>query len=200
MRKLLVTGSRGLISPGVCVFLAARGRQIDGLDNNRRGVFLGPQGDTRWNQRRLETSIDGFQHRELDLRGRQAMPDLMEAVKPAAVGHAAAEPGHGRAAAIPSDDFDTNAVGTLDVLEATRRSCPAPPLAHGATNRVYGDAPNSIELGEKATCCGYADVSYAGGIPESFTIDQGNHSLCGASKNLRATFEEIAESWRELQA
>jgi len=182
MRKLLVTGSSGLIGSEVCVYFAARGWQIHGVDNNQRSVFFGPQGDTRWNQRRLETSIDGFQHHELDLRDRQGMLDLMEAVKPDAVVHTAAQPSHDRAAAIPFDDFDTNAVGTLNVLEAMRRSCPASPLAHMSTNKVYGDAPNSIELEEKETRWDYADVSYAEGIPESFTIDQSKHSLFGASK------------------
>jgi CDP-paratose 2-epimerase len=182
MRKLLVTGSSGLIGSEVCVYFAERGWQINGVDNNQRSVFFGPQGDTRWNQQRLEKTLDGFKHHELDLRDRQGMLELMESLKPDAVVHTAAQPSHDRAAAIPFDDFDTNAVGTLNVLEAMRRSCPGSPLAHMSTNKVYGDAPNAIELEEKETRWDYADKSYENGIPESFTIDQSKHSLFGASK------------------
>ena len=182
MRKLLVTGSSGLIGSEVCVYFANRGWQINGVDNNQRQKFFGAQGDTRWNQRRLEETLAGFIHHELDIRDRQGMLNLVELVKPDAVVHTAAQPSHDRAAAIPFDDFDTNAVGTLNVLEAMRRFCPKSPLAHMSTNKVYGDAPNSIALKETETRWNYADPDYENGIPESFTIDQSKHSLFGASK------------------
>ncbi len=181
-RKLLVTGSSGLIGSEVCVYFAARGWQIHGVDNNQRRVFFGPQGDTRWNQRRLESTLEGFQHHELDLRDREGMLALMDSLKPDAVVHTAAQPSHDRAAAIPFDDFDTNAVGTLNILESIRRSCPDSPLVHMSTNKVYGDAPNLIPLEEKETRWDYADATYEHGIPETFTIDQSKHSLFGASK------------------
>jgi CDP-paratose 2-epimerase len=96
--------------------------------------------------------------------------------------HTAAQPSHDRAAAIPFDDFDTNAVGTLNLLEAARRACPESPFVHMSTNKVYGDAPNLIPLVELATRWDYADPAYAHGIAETFTIDQSKHSLFGASK------------------
>jgi CDP-paratose 2-epimerase len=103
-------------------------------------------------------------------------------VKPAAIVHTAAQPSHDRAAAIPFDDFDTNAVGTLNLLEAARRACPESPFVHMSTNKVYGDAPNEIRLVERETRWDYADPAYDHGIPESFRIDQSKHSLFGASK------------------
>jgi len=103
-------------------------------------------------------------------------------VKPAAIVHTAAQPSHDRAAAIPFDDFDTNAGGTLNILEAARQACPESPFVHMSTNKVYGDAPNGIALRELATRWDYADPAYADGIPETFTIDQSKHSLFGASK------------------
>ena len=108
--------------------------------------------------------------------------ELVRWLKPAAIVHAAAQPSHDRAAAIPFDDFDTNAVGTLNVLEAARQACPESPFVHMSTNKVYGDAPNRIALRELPTRWDYADPAYADGIPETFTIDQSTHSLFGASK------------------
>jgi CDP-paratose 2-epimerase len=51
-----------------------------------------------------------------------------------------------------------------------------------STNKVYGDAPNLIQLVELDTRWDYADPAYVHGIPETFTIDQSKHSLFGASK------------------
>jgi CDP-paratose 2-epimerase len=108
--------------------------------------------------------------------------ELVQEIKPAVIVHAAAQPSHDRAAAIPFDDFDTNAVGTLNLLEAARQACPESPFIHMSTNKVYGDAPNRIALKELETRWEYADETYAEGIPETFTIDQSKHSLFGASK------------------
>lgn len=182
-KKLLVTGSSGLIGSEVCIHFAALGWEIHGLDNNQRAVFFGPQGDTRWNQNRLKEKLgDGFIHHELDIRDRTGVLELLKQLKPDATVHTAAQPSHDRAAAIPFDDFDTNAVGTLNLLEAARQACPESPFVHMSTNKVYGDRPNTIDLIEKETRWDYADSLYTDGIAEDFSIDQSKHSLFGASK------------------
>ena len=182
-KKLLITGSSGLIGSEVCHYFSRElGYDIHGVDNNQRAVFFGPQGDTRWNQQRLQKDLKGFVHHELDIRDRQGVIDLIAKVKPDAIVHTAAQPSHDRAAAIPFDDFDTNAVGTLNMLEAARRACPEAPFVHMSTNKVYGDRPNSIALTELETRWDYADPAYAHGIAEDFSIDQSKHSLFGASK------------------
>ena len=182
-KTILVTGSSGLIGSEVCAYFARElGYQVHGLDNNQRAVFFGPQGDTRWNQRRLQESFPGFVHHELDIRDRAGVLALVREVKPAAIVHTAAQPSHDRAAAIPFDDFDTNAGGTLNLLEAARQACPEAPFAHMSTNKVYGDAPNTIKMVEQKTRWDYADPAFVHGIPETFTIDQSKHSLFGASK------------------
>ena len=155
---------------------------MHGVDNNQRAIFFGPQGDTRWNQKRLEKDLAGFTHHERDIRDREGILRLIREVRPDIIVHTAAQPSHDRAAAIPFDDFDTNAVGTLNLLEAARQHCPEAPFIHMSTNKVYGDAPNRIRLREEATRWDYADDAYAEGIPETFTIDQSKHSLFGASK------------------
>ena len=163
-------------------FAQEAGYAIHGVDNNQRAVFFGPPGDTRWNQQRLADAIPGFVHHEADIRDRAAVLALVKEVKPDVVVHTAAQPSHDRAAAIPFDDFDTNAVGTLNLLEAARQACPEAPFIHMSTNKVYGDAPNRIVLAELPTRWDYADPAYAHGIAETFTIDQSKHSLFGASK------------------
>ena len=124
---LLVTGSSGLIGSEVATHFDALGWQVHGVDNNQRAAFFGPGGDTRWNQQRLEQSLARFRHHELDIRSRQDVLELVAQLRPAAIVHTAAQPSHDRAAAIPFDDFDTNAAGTLNLLEAARRSCPESP-------------------------------------------------------------------------
>lgn len=180
--SILVTGSSGLIGSEVCAYFGGLGYTIHGVDSNQRAVFFGPEGDTRWNQKRLEEVLPEFRHHELDIRDREGVAALMAELRPGAIVHTAAQPSHDRAAAIPFDDFDTNAVGTLNLLQATRESCPETPFVHMSTNKVYGDLPNSIELKELETRWEYDDPAYENGIPETFSIDQSKHSLFGASK------------------
>jgi CDP-paratose 2-epimerase len=182
MADILVTGSSGLIGSEVASHFDSLGWRVHGIDNNQRAVFFGPAGDTRWNQARLATSLRSFTHHELDIRDRDGVLRLVAEIRPAAIVHTAAQPSHDRAAAIPFDDFDTNAVGTLNLLEAARQACPESPFVHMSTNKVYGDAPNEIPLVELATRWDYADATYAHGIPETFRIDSSKHSLFGASK------------------
>lgn len=180
--RLLVTGSSGLIGSEVCMHFSKLGWEIHGIDNDQRAVFFGPQGDTRWNQKRLQRLIPGFEHHEMDIRNREGIIRLVSDIRPDAIVHTAAQPSHDRAAAIPFDDFDTNAVGTLNMLEATRRYRLDIPFVHMSTNKVYGDAPNEIPMKELETRWEYADEKYLNGIPESFRIDQSKHSIFGASK------------------
>jgi CDP-paratose 2-epimerase len=182
MKKLLVTGSSGLIGSEVCMHFAHLGWEIHGIDNNQRAVFFGPQGDTRWNQQRLASTLPKFVHHEIDIRDRDGLLALVKEIQPDAIVHTAAQPSHDRAAAIPFDDFDTNAVGTLNMLEATRQYATTVPFVHMSTNKVYGDAPNTIPMRELDTRWDYADEAYINGIAENFTIDQSKHSLFGASK------------------
>ncbi len=182
MKKLLVTGSSGLIGSEVCTHFAKIGWEIHGIDNNQRSVFFGESGDTRWNQKRLEQTLPRFHHHELDIRDREKVLAIIPEVQPDAIVHTAAQPSHDRAADIPFQDFDTNAVGTFNLIESLRRYRKDVPFVHLSTNKVYGDAPNHIEMEEKETRYDYKDPAFKHGIPETFTIDQSKHSLFGASK------------------
>jgi len=182
MKKLLVTGSSGLIGSEVCIYFGKLDWEIHGIDNNQRAVFFGQSGDTRWSQKRLQKEIRYFKHYELDIRDRDNIIRLISTIKPDAIVHTAAQPSHDKAALIPFDDFDTNAVGTFNLLEATRRYSTEIPFVHLSTNKVYGDAPNEIKMLELDTRWDYADKNYKEGIPETFRVDQCKHSLFGSSK------------------
>jgi len=182
MRNVLVTGSSGLIGSEVVTFFHNEGFFVHGIDNNQRAIFFGPAGNTIWKRQRLVETLPNFRHHELDIRDRQEVLALVKELKPSGLIHAAAQPSHDLAATIPFDDFEINAVGTLNLLEAARQACPESPFIHMSTNKVYGDLPNSIQLEEFETRWDYADPQYANGIAESFPIDQSIHSLFGASK------------------
>ena len=182
MKKILVTGSGGLIGSEVVSNFSELGWQVLGIDNNMRMDFFGEGGDTTWNVSRLENVFQNFQNYNLDIRDREQVLDFMKIHKPDVIVHTAAQPSHDLAASRPFDDFDVNAVGTLNLLEATRRYCKESPFVHMSTNKVYGDAPNNLNLKELDTRWDYADKDFENGIKESFSIDQSKHSLFGASK------------------
>jgi CDP-paratose 2-epimerase len=182
MKTILITGSNGLIGSEIVRHFHGMGWHVHGVDNNMRADFFGPQGDTLWNQQRMIREFIRFSHHELDIRNRDGVLNLVKELRPQAIVHAAAQPSHDLAAKRPFDDFDVNAGGTLNLLEAARRSCPESPFVYLSTNKVYGDGPNKISLKESPTRWDYDDEQYFSGIDEDFSIDQSKHSLFGASK------------------
>ena len=179
---VLVTGSSGLIGSAVVSYFCDAGERVVGLDNNMRREFLGPAGDTRWNQQRLLETHPAFTHLEADIRDRSHVETCVQSIKPSLVVHCAAQPSHDLAASRPFEDFDVNAGGTLNLLESVRRHCPDATFVHMSTNKVYGDGPNRIPVKELRTRWDYEDQRFHGGIGEDFPIDQSTHSLFGASK------------------
>jgi CDP-paratose 2-epimerase len=184
--RLLVTGSSGLIGGEVVAYFAARGWAVHGIDNNQRATFFGPQGDTRWNQHRLTAAYPSFSHIEIDIRDRQAVLECVAGVRPALVVHAAAQPSHDLAATRPFDDFDVNAVGTLNLLEAVRRHVPDAAFVHLSTNKVYGDAPNEIRLRELPTRWDYDDPALPRASRRRFASTSRN-TRCSGARSLPAT-------------
>jgi len=178
----LITGSCGLIGSEVSRFFDRKGFRVVGIDNNQRAVFFGPAGDTTWVLGQLHASIPHYTHHHVDIRDRNAILDLVATTQPSVIIHTAAQPSHDRAADIPFDDFEVNALGTLNLLEACRRFCPESPFIHMSTNKVYGDLPNTVALRESEYRYDFDDPAFANGISETFSVDQSKHSLFGASK------------------
>jgi CDP-paratose 2-epimerase len=180
--NVLITGSTGLIGSEAVAHYAPRSRTVHGVDNNQRMAFFGPGGDTSATLHRLTAAHDNYEHHDIDIRDRSALRRLFKRTRFDLIIHCAAQPSHDLAARIPYDDFETNAVGTLNLLEAMREHCPEAVFIHVSTNKVYGDKPNTLALKELPTRWEYADEAFADGIDEDFGIDQSMHSLFGASK------------------
>jgi CDP-paratose 2-epimerase len=180
--NVLVTGSAGLIGSDAVEFFDGMGFAVDGVDNNMRADFFGPRGDTTWNRQRLEAVCRSYTHHDLDIRDREGVDDLFRRRGYDLVIHAAAQPSHDLAASRPFDDFDVNAVATLNLLEACRRHTPDAVFVLVSTNKVYGDNPNRIPLIELDTRWDYADPRFEQGIAEDLSVEGCLHSLFGASK------------------
>ena len=180
--KILVTGSSGLIGSEAVTYFDSHGHQILGIDNNMRMEFFGPRGDTAWNLQLLCKRTQKFEHFAVDIRDRKTMHEFFKLHRPDAIIHCAAQPSHDLAMTRPFDDFDVNAVGTLNLLEATRLFAAESPFVLMSTNKVYGDAPNELPLKECDTRWDYVDAKDYDGVDETCRVDQSKHSLFGASK------------------
>ncbi|MCG3137632.1 MAG: hypothetical protein HJJLKODD_01481 [Phycisphaerae bacterium] len=180
--RVLVTGSGGLIGSEAVEFYHQRGASVQGIDNNLRADFFGPQGDIRWNLERLRSTCPGYQHHFHDIRDRRWVLQLMGSTTFDLIIHSAAQPSHDLAASRPFDDFETNALATLNLLEAMRQYQADAVFVYLSTNKVYGDGPNRLRLHCGPLRYDFAEAAYAEGIDEHFSIDQNLHSLFGASK------------------
>jgi CDP-paratose 2-epimerase len=179
---ILVTGSSGLIGSEAVQHFDRQGHKVHGLDNNMRRVFFGEPGDTTWNLERLRRTAKSFTHHEVDIRDRGALDSLFRSHRFDMIVHCAAQPSHDKARDIPILDFEVNALGTVNLLEATRQHCPEAVFIFLSTNKVYGDAPNEVPLKELETRWDYARPEDYNGITENCRIDRTLHSLFGASK------------------
>jgi len=178
--KALITGSGGLIGSECVRHLAAEGWEVAGIDNDMRRQFFGEEGTTRPVVEDLRKTLPHYRHLPVDIRDRQAVRDAFAAERPQFIIHTAAQPSHDKAASIPYDDFDVNALGTMNVLVAARDFCRESPLCFTSTNKVYGDRPNYLPLVELDKRYDYAGG--LNGVDESMSIDRCLHSVFGASK------------------
>jgi CDP-paratose 2-epimerase len=178
--KALITGSGGLIGSECVRQLSGEGWDIIGIDNDMRRQFFGEQGTTDPVVRELRMTLPRYRHLPIDIRDRQAVRQVFNAERPQFIIHTAAQPSHDKAAAIPYDDFDVNALGTMNLLVAARDFCPESPFCFTSTNKVYGDRPNNLPLVELDKRYDYAGG--LDGVDENMSIDQCLHSVFGASK------------------
>jgi CDP-paratose 2-epimerase len=186
MSVVLVTGSSGLIGSEMVAFLHDQGLDVVGVDNDMRAYFFGATASTKWKGERLLRDLPRFTLEDLDIRDAAGIDALFARYGSniSLVVHAAAQPSHDWAAREPKTDFGVNAVGTLNLLEATRTHCPQATFIFLSTNKVYGDAPNELPLIERESRW-ELDPSHPWaehGFDESMRIDQSKHSLFGVSK------------------
>jgi len=182
MNNILITGAGGLIGSEAVDFFCQTNNNVYGIENNQREVFFGKKGNTYSRLNQLLNKHKNFTNNYIDIRNKESIFELFKSIKFDVVIHTAAQPSHDKAASIPFDDFETNANGTLNLLESVRQTNKDCVFIHMSTNKVYGDKPNYIDLKELDTRYEYNDSNYVNGIPETFSIDQSTHSLFGASK------------------
>ena len=186
MSVAVITGSAGLIGSEAARFFAGKGLDVVGVDNDLRRHFFGEEASTAWNRRSLERELRGYRHVEADIRDNDAISGLFRGFgrEISVVIHAASQPSHDWAARDPRTDFEVNASGTLNLLEASRRYCPDTVFIFLSTNKVYGDTPNKLPLSEQETRWeldpGHPYSEH--GIDERMTLDRSLHSLFGVSK------------------
>lgn len=185
MKTAIVTGSGGLIGSQSVAHLVEAGWHVIGIENDMRSQFFGPESSTRPTSESLVSRYDDFENVELDIRDAEGVNRVFGGVEggPDLIIHTAAQPSHDWAARDPQTDFGVNAIGTLNLLEASRAHSPDAPFIFCSTNKVYGDLPNSLPLIEEADRLELpADHAWYGGIDTSMSIDQSTHSLFGVSK------------------
>lgn len=186
MSVAIVTGSSGLIGSETVQFFAKKGFDVVGIDNNMRSYFFGADGSTDWNAEKLSKDFKNYTHLKSDIRDVEQMRSIFKKYQKniSLVVHCAAQPSHDWAAREPLTDFGVNAIGTVNLLEVTRETCPQATFIFTSTNKVYGDTPNFLPLveQEKRWECSPSHAWAQHGIDESMSIDQSKHSVFGASK------------------
>tara|TARA_B110000495_G_C22947274_1_gene554618 strand:- start:35 stop:1057 length:1023 start_codon:yes stop_codon:yes gene_type:complete len=178
--NILITGAGGLIGSEAVDFFCKQNYKTVGIENNFRKVFFGNNGSTRNRLKSLKHK--NFKNYNVDIRNKNKVNKLFKKYKFDAVIHTAAQPSHDKAASIPYLDFEVNANGTLNLLECLRKNNVNCIFVHMSTNKVYGDAPNKLNLIESELRYDFKSEKYQNGIAENFSIDQCKHSLFGASK------------------
>lgn len=166
----VITGGAGFIGINYAAHLLSRGDEVIIFDNLSRA---GTPRNIEWLKKTFGES--SFELIVGDVRDEN---QIKTAVKPAdLILHLAAQVAVTRSVIDPRTDFDINALGTLNVLEAARQSAKQPPVLYSSTNKVYGDLEDvKVKEGENS----YFFPNHPEGIPETQTLDF--HSPYGCSK------------------
>lgn len=182
-KKILITGSAGLIGSEAVKFFCERDFEVIGIDNNMRQYFFGNDASTQWNREKLKKSFKNYTHIQSDIRDEKEIEKVFKKYKIDLIIHTAAQPSHDWAAKEPLTDFTVNALATLILLENTRKYAPDAVFIFTSTNKVYGDTPNSLPFIELDTRWELPEThQYFNGINESMSVDNSKHSIFGASK------------------
>lgn len=178
--NILITGSQGLVGSTSALHFLKKGKKVIGIDNDMRSFFFGKKGSTN-SKLKILSSNKNYAHYSTDIRNKKDLEKIFKTQKFDAIIHTAAQPSHDKAKEIPEIDFEVNAVGTLNLLELTRRFCPKSVFIFTSTNKVYGANPNKQKLRENKKRYEFKDKNFVG-FDESTSLDQTTHTLFGASK------------------
>ncbi len=172
MQSIVVTGGVGFIGSNVAHAFLQTGARVIVFDNLGRA---GVDHNLRW----LKKSGGDFTFVKGDVRDEKALAKLIRKHRPDVVLHEAAQVAVTTSVLDPRTDFDTNAGGTFNVLEAVRKEDPEAIVLYASTNKVYGGLEN-LEVVEQATRYEFADDAVRRGVSEAQNLDF--HSPYGCSK------------------
>jgi len=179
--KILITGGGGFIGSHVAEYYARQGHEIKIIDNLSRQKLLKkdktPNASYNWKYLHQYENIEFFYG---DIRDKDLVCNISEDVD--AIIHTAAQTAVTTSVTDPRTDFETNVCGTFNVLEAARQSGNNPCVILCSTNKVYGDNVNNIHINETPSRYVFQDKKFNSGIPETFSIDQCEHTPYGCSK------------------
>lgn len=182
MKKILVTGSSGLIGSAVCEKFAREGWGVIGVDKYLRGYFLqSKEAETKGQIQKLQKTYKNIQQFSYDINDVEKMRDLIKEVD--GIVHCAAQVSHPRSLEIPIEDALTNIMGTLNLLELTRKYNSDIPFAFISSNKVYGDYPNyfNYKIIDNGIYRRYENILYDS-FDENLPIDRCGHTPFGVSK------------------
>ena len=168
--RILITGGAGFIGCNLAAACIDGGHEVTLLDNLSR---RGSEANLLWLRERHGER--GFSFIQSDIRDAQAM--LAAAEGQEAIYHLAAQTAVTTSVTDPRPDFEINALGTFNVLEAARRAADDPVFIYSSTNKVYGGMEDVLPV-EQATR--YVLPAYPGGVGEDRPLDF--HSPYGCSK------------------
>ena len=182
-KKVLVTGSAGLIGSESVRFFISQGFDVIGIDNDLRKYFFGKEASTKWNKKLLQKNFQNYYHLNFDIRNQKKIESVFKDNKFSLIIHTAAQPSHDWAAKEPITDFSINALGTHILLEAFRKYCPEAVFIFTSTNKVYGDNPNKLPFIENSSRFELPKKhKFYKGIGETMSLDDCTHSIFGVSK------------------
>ena len=185
MSVVIITGSNGLVGSESVNFFCDKGFNVVGIDNNLRKFFFGKDGSTQWIKNKLLKRNKNFINFNFDIRNKNGVEKIFKKYKKniSLIIHCAAQPSHDYGKNFPEVDFNVNATGTLNLLEATKKYCPNSAFIFMSTNKVYGDNPNKLNIIEKNRRWELKPKDkFFKGIEENFSIDNCTHSFFGVSK------------------
>lgn len=168
--KILVTGGLGFLGSNLVHEGAARGNEMVALDNFSKA---GSEENLKW----LQQAAKGVKVEKADIRSSPQVEAAVKKHKPDAIFHTAGQVAMTTSIENPRLDFEVNAQGTLNVLEAVRKHCPGAPVLFSSTNKVYGDL-EYLKYAEKQTR--YEAEGYPNGFDEHLQLEF--HSPYGCSK------------------
>lgn len=178
--KILVTGGAGFIGSHVADFYAKKGEEVRVLDNLSRAALLKKNeliSTYNWNRLKKRKDIEMIRG---DIRDRDVVEKAARDAE--LIIHTAAQTAVTTSVEDPRTDFETNAMGTFNLLEAARKSGKVPTLVYCSTNKVYGNNVNRVPIREDEKRYEFSGPEYGEGIPESFSTDHCEHSPYGCSK------------------